>query len=178
MKNLPVFWILKDKFLAGPLPQLHKTEGKPLVSDLLKLGITCFIDLTADETRGYEYWLDLPPTAKHIKFSIRDFSVPDPIFMKNIIEKINYEINHGGVVYLHCWGGKGRTGTVLGCWLKENFKNNMTPDGKVLLELWRQSPLSVLRPEIPETTEQKEYIKRWCRGTIQLKLNLPEGSTA
>ena len=30
---------------------------------------------------------------------------------------IRDEINGGGMVYVHCWGGKGRTCTVVGCLL-------------------------------------------------------------
>jgi protein-tyrosine phosphatase len=32
-----------------------------------------------------------------------------------ILSRIRDEIDSGRVVYVHCWGGKGRTRTVIGC---------------------------------------------------------------
>jgi protein-tyrosine phosphatase len=34
-----------------------------------------------------------------------------------IVDRIRGEIDSGRVVYVHCWGGKGRTSTVVGCLL-------------------------------------------------------------
>ena len=35
----------------------------------------------------------------------------------DILARIRAEIAAGRVVYVHCWGGKGRTSTVVGCLL-------------------------------------------------------------
>jgi protein-tyrosine phosphatase len=37
--------------------------------------------------------------------------------MREILGLIDSELAAGGMVYLHCYGGLGRTGTVVGCWL-------------------------------------------------------------
>jgi protein-tyrosine phosphatase len=34
-----------------------------------------------------------------------------------IVDRIRGEIDSGRTVYVHCWGGKGRTTTVVGCLL-------------------------------------------------------------
>ncbi|WP_396910170.1 hypothetical protein [Mycolicibacterium sp.] len=34
--------------------------------------------------------------------------------------RIHPELDAGRIVYVHCWGGKGRTGTVIGCFLAES----------------------------------------------------------
>ena len=39
--------------------------------------------------------------------------------MVSILATIRDEIAAGRPVYVHCWGGTGRTGTVAGCWLVE-----------------------------------------------------------
>ena len=44
-------------------------------------------------------------------------SVIDHDGYDEILARIRDEISAGRVVYVHCWGGKGRTSTVVGCLL-------------------------------------------------------------
>ena len=37
--------------------------------------------------------------------------------MIEILDRIEQSIEHGRPVYTHCWSGRGRTGTVVGCYL-------------------------------------------------------------
>ena len=37
--------------------------------------------------------------------------------MREILQAIQSQMAGGGVLYVHCWGGKGRTGVVIGCHL-------------------------------------------------------------
>ena len=37
--------------------------------------------------------------------------------MTAILDAIDTSLTGGRLVYVHCWGGVGRTGTVVGCWL-------------------------------------------------------------
>ena len=37
--------------------------------------------------------------------------------MTRILDEVDDGAREGGAVYVHCWGGIGRTGTVVGCWL-------------------------------------------------------------
>jgi protein-tyrosine phosphatase len=37
--------------------------------------------------------------------------------MKKILDYIDQAISQEKSVFIHCWGGKGRTGTVVGCFL-------------------------------------------------------------
>lgn len=48
---------------------------------------------------------------------IPDMGVVDHDGYDRILGRIRDEMNSGRVVYLHCWGGKGRTCTVVGCFL-------------------------------------------------------------
>ena len=65
-------------------------------------------------------------------------------------------------VYLHCRGGIGRTGLVVGCLLAEDCG-----DGKKALaslnDLWPQSARATRWPRIPQTLEQADYIRQWPR---------------
>jgi len=77
----------------------------------------------------------------------------------SILDAIDSHISQGRTVYVHCWGGVGRTGLIVGCWLTRNGG-----DGKSALlrlrELWQECPKSVSRIS-PETREQERYILDW-----------------
>ena len=66
------------------------------------------------------------------------------------------EQRHG--VYVHCWGGVGRTGTVLGCLAVERG----VPRESVFDELarFRGGTQRAVR-ESPETAEQREFVMSW-----------------
>ena len=54
---------------------------------------------------------------KYKRFPIPDTSIIDDDGYDDIIKYTQSEMDAGRVVYVHCWGGKGRTCTVIGCWL-------------------------------------------------------------
>jgi protein-tyrosine phosphatase len=66
---------------------------------------------------------------------------------------------NGEMVYVHCWGGVGRTGVVIGCWLARN--GSMGESALLRLrQLWQHCPKSRTR-QSPETAEQEGYIIGW-----------------
>lgn len=64
------------------------------------------------------------------------------------------------VAYLHCWGGRGRTGTVAGCWLGEVFDQAGEEALAQLKERWQACAKSA-RSDSPETEEQCRYVTDW-----------------
>lgn len=80
---------------------------------------TYFYDLTeAGELNPYAQYLKRD--AVYRRFPIPDTSVPANTtivrrWLDEIIENAKLYYPHGGKGYIHCWGGVGRTGTIVGC---------------------------------------------------------------
>jgi protein-tyrosine phosphatase len=109
--------IVKRRLLAGRHPCAWGPEDAPAeVRQLLDDGVTLFLDLTQEgELEPYAHLV--PPSARHVRMPIRDFSVPTPDDLVATLDTIDAELDAGGIVYVHCWAGCGRTGVVVGAWL-------------------------------------------------------------
>lgn len=156
------YWVIEGRFLAGEYPGARDpAEAREKIAAFLEAGITTFIDLTEPhELAPYEPLL-ANTGAEYRRFSIRDVSVPrDVRYMLDILDAIDAALAAGRNVYLHCWGGIGRTGTVVACWLQ---RHGRSPD-KALLELarsWQTVAKRHRRPNTPETDEQVAWVRSW-----------------
>ena len=127
------YWALPGQLVAGCYPG-HPDSARrdEKLAGLVRAGVTLVVNLMeADEKdhqgrafAGYaESFLALSHasgrTARVERFAIRDQSVPTVEFMRTILAAIDAEIAAGGAVFVHCWGGKGRTATVVGCYLRQ-----------------------------------------------------------
>lgn len=171
------YWIVPGLFLAGEYPRTK--DFAPSVARLeamVSAGITCFIDLTTSEDQ-LEPYDDLlrevsERSARRYSFGIRDVDTPEnPGLMVTILNTIDQSICAGNGVYVHCWGGVGRTGIVIGCWLQRHFADNGQihhPDhgSRGLAELWKTCPKSLRKPDSPETEAQRAYVRSWHESDI------------
>jgi len=105
------------RLIAGRHPCAWGPESAPAeVRDLLAAGVTLFLDLT-QEGELEPYASLVPPPARCVRMPIRDFSVPTQEHLGATLDEIDAEVRMGGLVYVHCWAGCGRTGVVVGSWL-------------------------------------------------------------
>ena len=108
--------------LAGEYPGGKEPSGaRPRIDILVDAGIRTFVDLTtpADPLEPYEPLLGSVATARaldlrHVSFPVPDLGVVADAEYYTITATIEKALRRGGV-YVHCWDGVGRTGTVLGC---------------------------------------------------------------
>jgi hypothetical protein len=151
-----------DRFLAGKYP------GSPDVDEAARRlrrfqghGVTLYVDLTHPADSLPPYADLVVPGARRSAQAIVDMGVPTIPHMSRIMDEVDEELATGGTVYVHCWGGIGRTGTVVGCWLRRHGLDR----GDALARL------AELRHEVsggsvpsPETPAQRAMVEAWKPG--------------
>ena len=161
------FWVEPGQLLAGEYPSHPRTERAHEKLDVLvDAGIRTFVDLTtpADPLAPYED--TLATIADHRALELKRISMPIPDLSTiedrgydAILDTIRTELTLGRPVYVHCWGGVGRTGTVIGCWLADTGLDADAVSDR--LAQLRTATRKAGRPS-PETSEQLDVIRRRC----------------
>jgi protein-tyrosine phosphatase len=158
------YWVIPGKLLAGEYPRtIPEDKSREKLGAILRAGVTVFIDLTtkADRMERYDALLHelSEGRCRRLSFPITDLDVPkDPIYTRQILDAIDKELARGEVVYLHCWGGVGRTGTIVGCWLTRHGHKGEAAVQE-LARLWSACKKSWRSS--PETPAQFAYIRSW-----------------
>ena len=107
-----------DGLLAGEYPgSADPDQAARRLRAFAEHGVTLFVDLThpGDPLEPYDALLD--GGARRASHPIVDLGTTTVPHMTRILDEVDSAIEDGGMVYVHCWGGIGRTGTVVGCWL-------------------------------------------------------------
>ena len=143
------------RLIAGRHPCAWGAENAPAeVRNLASAGVTLFLDLTQDgELDPYDHLVS--PPARHLRLSIRDFSVPTQEWLVETLDEIDGELRAGGLVYVHCWAGCGRTGVVVGTWL---VRHGADPND-ALVRIAKARGLGC-----PQTLEQRLLVLGWHAG--------------
>lgn len=155
------YWVEPGFLLAGPYPAprwAHITNDK--LDRLLQAGLQLFVDLT-EAGEAPSYTEQLGGQAYHLRIPIPDFSTPTPERMAAILNILDDALSRGWRVYLHCLGGLGRTGTVVGCYL---VRGGLT--GTEALERLQhlRANSTYADSSSPETDEQRAMVLRWPVG--------------
>lgn len=155
------YWVIPRKLLAGEYPRNKDvSSSREKIEALLEAGISVFIDLTESVDGLSSYESLLGERAVHLSFPIKDVSLPSSKKLtEEILDMIDNQLAEGKKVYVHCWGGIGRTGIVIGCWLARHGEGGEAALEK-LRELWTPCSKSTFRRS-PETSEQERYILAW-----------------
>lgn len=170
MTKLPIvesYWVEENRFLAGEYPASYEPEtARRRIEAFLEAGIRTFIDLTQPhELVPYEpilkdqaqlYDLDL----SYHRFAIRDHGVPSRETMTRILDTMDQSIQNGKPVYVHCWGGVGRTGITVGCYL---IRHGLPAEEALLrvVSLYATRPKNPYLRTSPETPEQFDFVRNW-----------------
>ena len=155
------YWVVPGSFLAGEYPRnLDDSSSIEKLAALKDGGVDVYIDLTEEGDKlPYSQWLDSDSQVHH-RFAIEDRNVPSsPDLTATILDTIDSSIAEGKTVYVHCMGGIGRTGTIVGCWLSRHGHEGQAALDR-LTELWADCPKSAWTRS-PETPSQRAYIRSW-----------------
>ncbi|KAI0697931.1 protein-tyrosine phosphatase-like protein [Cerioporus squamosus] len=135
--------------------QMTRKHTKQKLDALLLAGVRTFIDLTEPH--------ELFPT---YNFPIRDRSLPDSVdLVRRVMGVLRDNEERGRISAVHCRGGIGRTGLIVGCWLVEC---GIAKDGddalRMIAEEWKNVEKCKRYPLSPETGPQHEYVRTFERA--------------
>lgn len=170
------YWVVPGKLMAGCYPgDLNENEAGRKLCGLLDHGIRHVVSLMepgeTDHSGGafepYEPVMKAIAVGRGIdvsfsRFPIRDLSVPADSGMSEILDHIDRIISDGNPVYVHCWGGRGRTGTVVGCYLS---RHGIASGRKVLFMIQKlRKKAADYHLQSPETVRQMDMVVSWGRS--------------
>lgn len=170
------YWVVPGKLLAGAYPgSFDAFSTRVNLRGLLTCGIRRIISLVeAHEAQfysrrfvNYENHLnrvagELGVTASVVHIPVVDMDVPSRRTMIEILDEIDSAVSGDIPVYVHCWGGRGRTGTVVGCYLIRHGLAVGQGALEKIKELRRNDPGALLPS--PESRMQREMVRSWKVG--------------
>ena len=164
------YWAVPGRILAGCCPgTIDPGTIRDQLSGLVDTGVTLVVNLMeVSEVELFQTFFEtyesiLPDLAKArgrvtrmVRFSIPDRCIPTTEQMTSILACVRQEVNEGGLVYVHCLGGIGRTGTVIGCYFVEQGH----PKPLEQLQALTASEGAYFWPT-PQTEEQRNFVVNW-----------------
>ena len=162
--------VLDTGILAGEYPFApDPVEARRKLRAYLDAGVDYFVDLTEDgELDPYEAVVREEAHARgiavdYVRLPIRDMDVCDRTQMQRILDTLDAARDAGRTAYVHCWGGVGRTGTVVGCYLVRHGWSGEEALRNVAELFATMSPDKVRRHGgiSPQTTAQRSFVRNW-----------------
>ena len=164
------YWVIPGRFLAGAYPGNGSTAtARQDLSRLVAIGINSFLDLTEEREYGIERYAPLLKTLlegstaaiSYRRMPITDHAIPDLVHMLDILDAIDGELAADRILYVHCFAGLGRTGTVVGCYLARHGISG--EDALLRLARLRREMLSS-GERSPITPTQRAMVRNWPAG--------------
>lgn len=164
------YWVVPGRVIAGEYPgDADSTKASRKVRQHLEAGVRFFVDLTEEgELIPYDDILASEASRLGIsKFEYRRFEIPDVSIphsdelTASVLDAIDRGSRELPTVYIHCRGGVGRTGTIVGCYFKRHLGFSGDEALDTIAGLWECVDKSVKIPASPETPEQCDYVRTW-----------------
>ena len=178
-KSVPfdqAYWVIPGKLMAGCYPGSEApSEADSNLSGLLDHGIRHFINLMepGELNRAGKPFVPYEKPLKAIaavrghevtveRLAIKDMGIPGRAEMARILDRIDANIDQHRPVYVHCLGGIGRTGTVVGCYLA---RHGHASDQRLIehIQFLRKKTINHHLMS-PETNQQLDLILSWVEA--------------
>ncbi|MFQ5417729.1 MAG: protein-tyrosine phosphatase family protein [Myxococcota bacterium] len=166
------YWADRGRLMGGCYPgdpDPAKADGK--IRALLACGIRTFVNLmepdeVAHAGRPFVPYADrvtdvadaLQVDARCLRHPIRDLSTPSVEAMTAIQRTLEDSIAANRPVFVHCWGGRGRTGTVIGIYL---IRRGLATTENFVDVISRLREADAGGGNSPETRSQVEFVRRF-----------------
>ncbi|KAK9792072.1 hypothetical protein WJX73_007738 [Symbiochloris irregularis] len=121
------------------------------------------IDATRSEQNRWQYGKK-PMTCVHVP--VQDFDVPTISQVQSLVTDMADWLCGGDVIYMHCMGGIGRTGTMCACILISLYS---LPAQRALDHVQAAFDTRKGRGKSPETEAQVQFVKDWEAHWLQLR---------
>lgn len=172
-----------EAFVSRPLPQSYYIGGKlfageypgdkygDLVESKLKrmhhFGVRHFVDLTEEgELRPYRELL--PCDTTYLRFPVKDVDVPNSVeAVHQLIDEIEYMMQQDGYTYIHCWGGVGRTGTIVACYEARRMEEPTLEKALTAMRNKFSKMPKASHRKSPEKQEQIDFVRRFVESCKQ-----------
>ena len=164
------FWVCEGQLCAGCYPgALDSATRDSKLRGLLDCGVRRVLSLMEATENSYSGRSFEPYVTRLLelaeaqgvsvdcqRLSIRDGTAPLREVMSQILDTIDASLREQVPLYVHCWGGHGRTSTVIACHL---IRQGSSPRQAIdTLLRWR----SVLpKNHHPFEGDQEEFIRNW-----------------
>jgi len=170
------YWVEAGRLMAGAYPGEYEAAlSERRLRGLVQCGIRTFITLMEAREESPDlriepaYGRALERVAQHQRvsvacqrFDIHDMSVPSREQMDAIQSAIEVSLADERPVYVHCWRGRGRTGTVVGAYLIR--RGLATPENFVeVIAGLRDGGVHLFPGPSPETDAQVDFVRDWAR---------------
>lgn len=181
----PHYWVLENRLMAGAYPgSPDPRHAEAKTAWLIAQGIRAVIDLTEEDEVSplgplapYEKTLQRQAAREGAEISlfrepVPDLYVPTRAKMAAILDRLDAFAEEGKPAYVHCLGGRGRTGTVIACYLvrhaggflgtvDDTVARERALDRVVALRLAQGVPLA---HDSPQTGAQYGFVRSWRVG--------------
>ena len=167
------YWLVPERLLAGEYPGsilLSLADIRARLQGIVDSGVRHFIDLTEDKDGLAPYAHMLPALAlpagesvQHEHWGLPDMSIPPSHERtRQILDRLDALHAASTPVYLHCWGGIGRTGLIAGCWL---VRQGHTGEQALatIAQHWQTVAKRDRYPQSPQTAAQLRYVREWAK---------------
>ena len=170
------YWVVPGKLMAGAYPGSEvPAEADSNLTGLIDHGIRHIINLMepGEINRAGNLFVPYERRFKEIasakgdaviveRLPIKDMGIPSRIEMGKILDRIDAAIEQNRPVYVHCLGGIGRTGSVVGCYLA---RHGYAADQQLIqyIQVLRKNT-ATHQLMSPETNQQIELILSWVEA--------------